>query len=109
MSRSWPWTATCRSRCASPRERRWSPIRRARNNHEFSIPNSKFLITRFLLLLLLLPGPVRPHLRHTLHVNRGAFALVFAPHRFQEIERLLEVGLNRLPRRGEVQATDFRE
>src|SRR5882762_7946523 len=100
MSGSWRWTVTCRRRYASPREKRWSAINRGKSNGA---------LRNVIALPLFFPAPVRPHLRHAFPVDRRALALFFAPHRSEEVEGFLEVGLNGLPRRREVQAADFRE
>ena len=46
--------------------------------------------------LPLLLAPLRSHLRQAFHVDRGALALLFARHRFQQIQRLGQVLVNRL-------------
>src|SRR5262245_45829823 len=63
---------------------------------------------RALVLLPFLPAhPVLVHLREPFHEDRRALALFLAVHRLQETEGLLEVLLNRLAGRLEVEATNL--
>ena len=76
----------------------------------FSSPFAFYLLPfAFCLLPFAFASPIPPHLRHPLHVDRRALALVFARHRLEQIERLFEVVLNRLSRRAEVEPPDLGE
>src|SRR6185312_14217588 len=53
--------------------------------------------------------PILPHLGQAFHEDRGAFAIFLAAHRLEQVQRFLQILLNRLRRRAEVQTADFSE
>ncbi len=80
------------SRCGSPRERGSRPAPR----EGLAVRLARRSSLRLCSPLLALPRPVRSHLRQPFHVDRRALALLLAGHRLQQVERPLEILVDRL-------------